>query len=81
MKLNLGQDSEARFGQDFEFYFIGDADVWLRSWYLVMILKMNLIKIYVWTSDMTSSSYFDKMNSTLGSIVPLAMFGYKHLIL
>ena len=74
MKLNLGRDSEARFGQDFEFYFIGDADVWLRSWYLVMILKMNLIKIYVWTSDMTSSSYFDKMNSTLGSVVPLAMF-------
>ena len=74
MKLNLGQDSEARFGQDFEFYFIGDAGVWLRSWYLVMILKMNLIKIYVWTSDMTSSSYFDKMNSTLGSVVPLAMF-------
>ena len=27
MKLNLGRDSEARFGQDFEFYFIGDADV------------------------------------------------------
>ena len=24
--------------------------------------------------DMTSSSYFDKMNSTLGSVVPLAMF-------
>ena len=27
MKLNLGRDSEARFGQDFESYFIGDADV------------------------------------------------------
>ena len=27
-----------------------------------------------WTSDMTSRSYFDKMNSTLGSVVPLAMF-------
>ena len=25
-------------------------------------------------SDMTSRSYFDKMNSTLGSVVPLAMF-------
>ena len=57
-----------------QLHFIGDADVWLRSWYLVMILKMNLIKIYVWTSDMTLSSYFDKMNSTLGSVVPLAMF-------
>jgi len=31
MNLNLGQESEARFGQDFEFKFIGDADVWLRS--------------------------------------------------
>ena len=30
MKLNLGRDSEARFGQDFEFKFCGDADVWLR---------------------------------------------------
>ena len=33
-----------------------------------------MIKIYVLTSDMTSRSYFGKMNSTLGSIVPLAMF-------
>ena len=31
---------------------------------------MNLIKICV----MTSRSYFEKMNSTLGSVVPLAMF-------
>ena len=30
-----------------------------------------MIKI---TSDMTSRSYFGKMNSTLGSVVPLAMF-------
>ena len=30
--------------------------------------------IYVWTCDMTSRSYFGKMNSTLGSVVPLAMF-------
>ena len=56
------------------FKFIGDADVWLRCWCLVEILKMNLIKICVWTCDMTSRSYFDKMNSTLGSVVPLAMF-------
>ena len=35
---------------------------------------MNLIKICVWTCDMTSRSYFDKMNSTLRSIVPLAIF-------
>ena len=29
-KLNLGQDSEAKFGQDFKFKFSRDADVWLR---------------------------------------------------
>ena len=40
------------------------SDVWLRSWCLVEILKMNLIKICVWTCDMTSRSYFSKMNST-----------------
>ena len=28
----------------------------------------------VWTCDITSRSYFGKMNSTLGSVVPLAMF-------
>ena len=28
--LNLGQDYEARFGQDFKFKFSRDADVWLR---------------------------------------------------
>ena len=30
--------------------------------------------ICVWTCDMTSRSYFGKINSTLGSVVPLAMF-------
>ena len=34
----------------------------------------NLLKICVWTCDMTSRSYFGKQNSTLGSVVPLAMF-------
>ena len=29
-KLNLGRDSEARFGQDFKLKFSGDDDVWLR---------------------------------------------------
>ena len=29
-KLNLGQDSEARFGQNFSFRFSRDADIWLR---------------------------------------------------
>ena len=31
-KLNPGQYSEARFGQDFNFRFCRDADVWLRFW-------------------------------------------------
>ena len=29
-RLNLGQDYEARFGQDFKFKLSRDADVWLR---------------------------------------------------
>ena len=29
MKLNLGRDSEARFGQDVKFKFSQDTDVWL----------------------------------------------------
>ena len=29
MKFNLGQDSEAKFGQDFKFKFCRNADVWL----------------------------------------------------
>ena len=29
-ELKLGQDSEARFGQDFKFELSRDADVWLR---------------------------------------------------
>ena len=36
MKFNLGQDSEARFGQDFE------AQVLWRGWCLVEILKLML---------------------------------------
>ena len=47
MKLNLGSDFEARFGQDFEFKFIGDTNVWLRIDARVEILKMYLIKICV----------------------------------
>ena len=43
MKLNLGQDSEARFGQDFEFKFCGDADVWLR--FLLMLALVEILKM------------------------------------
>ena len=31
-KLNLVQDSKARFGQGFKFKFSQDTDVWLRFW-------------------------------------------------
>ena len=47
---------------------------WNFSWCLVEILKIKCDVICVWTCDMTSRSYFGKMNSTLGSVVPLAMF-------
>ena len=58
------------------FKFCGDADVWLRFFVDASsrFWRWNVIKIYVWTSDMTSRSYFGKMNSTLESAVPLAMF-------
>ena len=41
-KLNLGQDSEARFGQDFKFKFSWDTDVWLRFWSKCLIEILNL---------------------------------------
>ena len=40
--------------------------IWFWRW--------NVIKICVWPCDMTSRSYFGKMNSTLWSVVALAMF-------
>ena len=64
--MNLGQDYEARFGQDFKFKFSRDADVWLRfsSECLIEILKLKFDQDLCATCD---------MNSTLGSAVPLAM--------
>ena len=62
MKLNLGRGLV----NTLNFKFSGDTDVWLR--YLVDAdLCLNL---------MTSRSYFGKMNSTLGSVVRLAMFSF-----
>ena len=43
MKLHLGQDSEARFGQDFKFKAQGFVKI--RSWILSKILKLGLVKI------------------------------------
>ena len=39
--MNLGQDYKARFGQDFKFKFSRDADVWLRFFKLMLILKLK----------------------------------------
>ena len=59
--LSLSFVEMVMFGWDFE------VDARSRFW-------RCLIKICVWTCDMTSRSYFGKMNSTFGSVVPLAMF-------
>ena len=45
-----------------------EIDAWCR------IGKWNLIKTCVRTCDMIETSYFGKLNSTLVSVVPLAMF-------
>ena len=53
-----------------------DGEVWLRFWSkcLVKILKMKFyqdLRLNLWYDPI---GYFRKMNSTLGSVVPLAMF-------
>ena len=83
IKLSFCSDFEhkvSRFGQDFEV----DVQARFWSWSLVIVLllmlhvimkfKIGLVKSFVRTCDLTSRSYFDEQNSTLGSIVPLAMF-------
>ena len=44
-----------------------EVSAWLRFW-------ICLIKICVSSCDITWTRYFGKQNSTLGSVVPLAMF-------
>ena len=55
MKFNLGRDSEARVGQDFEVEVCRNADVSLRfwSWGLVEILKMKF------DQDLSTYSFAD----------------------
>ena len=58
------------------FKFSRDGDVWLRFWRkcFVQILKMKFdqnLCLNLWYDPI---GYFGKMNSTLGSVVPLAMF-------
>ena len=59
----------------FKFKFCRNGDVWLRfwSWCKVEILKMfdQDLCLNLWYDPI---GYFGKMNSTLGSVVPLAMF-------
>ena len=63
MRLNLGQDSKLSLVEILKLTFYGEAEFWSRFW------RWNLIKICVWTC-----SNFGKQNSTLGPVVPLAMF-------
>ena len=61
------------------FKFSRDGDVWLRFWSkcLVEILKMKFdqdLCLNLWYDPI---GYFGKMNSTLGSVVPLAMFKHE----
>ena len=74
MKLNIGRDFEVSFGQYFWILILVgfgwgwdfEVSAWLRFW------RWNLTKICVWTC-----LDFGKKNSTLGSVVPLAMFTSK----
>ena len=72
MKLNLGQYSEAGWVKILNFKFSGDADVWLR---FLDDAKPKILKMK-FDQDLCLNLQYDfgKMNSTLGSVVPLAMF-------
>jgi len=63
------------------FEFIWDGDVWLRFWSkcLVKILKMKFDQDFCLNLWYDPILYFGKMNSTLGSVVPLAMFYLKKI--
>ena len=69
-KLNFCSDFEHKVWS--RFWSWSSGKIW--SWSLVSILKLVLDPYCVWPSDMTKISYFGKQNSTLGSVVPLAMF-------
>ena len=76
MKLSLGRDSDARFGQYFDFKFSRFGDVWLRmrSKCLVKILNMKFDQDLCLNLWYEPTGCFGKLNSTVGSVVPLAMF-------
>ena len=65
--------------QEFGQYFAADVLQRLWSWILVEILKMKFdqdLCLNLWYDPI---GYFGKMNSALGSVVPLAMFLLKQL--
>ena len=66
----ISKYSAGRFGQDSNFRFLS------RCWCLVEILKLMLI---FWNCDMFEicELWSCDMNSTLGSVVPLAMFSWQ----
>ena len=78
MKLNLGQESEVNI---LIFKLSPVADVWSKflSWCLVNILKIKLDQYLCFNLRYDQwPKHFGKLNSTLGSVVPLAMFS-NHL--
>ena len=89
LKLNFSQyfaagvwlryevESWSRFWNKAWSRFWGLSLVLMFGWYLnscARFWRSNLIKICFRSCDMTSRSYFGEQNSTLGSVVPLAMF-------
>ena len=70
MKLNLGRYSESRFGQDLTLDLV-------KMLILVAILKLILNRnseIVICSRFVNRELRSCNMNSTLGSVVPLAMF-------
>ena len=74
MKLNLGRILKLGLDKILNFKFSRDAgwdfevDAWSR------FLRWIWSRFVFSSCDMTWTSYFGKQNSTLGSVVPLAMF-------
>ena len=55
-----------------ELLMFADIEIEVGAW--LIFWRWNLIKFCVWPFDMTELSYFGEQNSTLGSVLSLAMF-------
>ena len=84
IKLNFWSDSEHKVWSRFRSWSTGEilklkfgqylaADARLRLWSLFLFKELGLVKILKFKFK-TLRSYFGKQSSTLGSVVPLAMF-------